>query len=653
MAVSKINQDIPQYVMDAAMVLHQQKNTDLICISSGFIEETVAECNSLWRYADGQIEFKNLEARNHCTALGIFRKIIPLSSADALFEAAEELWRKEIGHSDFASGRLLGFASQHINVLGEAAQAIKNKQGHASDVFNVLQLVGAALPHLVSISADDIVALIDAQHEFTKRDMARGLIFNAIEHRLRSESQIAWEVFRVARGNITESTQTLYSTALQALMHTDQKSLALENARDDADHIDQLIAGPALWTLARAIQFHELNSTDLEQCIAVLIGKTRAACTDIQQAAIRAVAHAALKDERLMSELVRLAADGGDYTLAVIADFLFLNQQNLPVSFPHFKTLLKSLVRLSPSQQNVIKNFDWFLSGIYKTPENRQLVLDFLSGWLVRQGGSGLQDENMIELFDQTIMQIVNDEPEFEKLITNWMVASERKLAVACGGLIRYLHVHGMKSPEFSSHVLSTFNPQDFKFLARRMLGYVIYEETLLSLTFSLLKTTNALERSFGLVHSLLTEELGRDYPYATMEALKLRKEAASSPEKELLAQVHAILLQRSTANDHLDRLQELRPPMRLHRAIAQSRARGMEHAQDVANEKSIFRKLVTTVPLKAGRGWFSVSDNQVGPTQHLQSISHSITLPKRALTDPVGYAIAGLHYRIAKRDDE
>ena len=92
---------------------------------------------------------------------------------------------------------------------------------------------------------------------------------------------------------------------------------------------------------------------------------------------------------------------------------------------------------------------------------------------------------------------------------------------------------------------------------------------------------------------------------------------------------------------------------MRLQRAIALTRAREIERAREVADEQSIVRVISTVIPMKAGRGWFSVSNNQIGATQHLQSFSYSINLPKRALTDPVGYAIVGLHHRIATRDDE
>ena len=650
MTVPTTVQSIPQAVLDAALALHKRKNTDLTYSPFSTAEVGAVETNPFWHCAEGEIEFTNLEARNRCAALATFQQVMPLSDTDALFDAAYELWRNEIGHPDSASGRLLGLASQNVSVLLEAAKVIRDKSRR---VFDVLHLLEKALPHLPNLRAEDIVAVVEAQHESTKHDMASGMIFNAIERRLRSESKVAWDTWRITRDNMSESMQSLYSTALQSLMYTDQQSLALEKAREDAEDINSLIAGAALWTLGRTIQAHKLNACDLDDCVAVLTNKTSGAPSEIQQSAIRAVAHASLKDERLMLELVLLASVHDGYTPAVIADLLFMNQQDLPVSSPHFKPFLQSLIRFLPTQQNAIENFDWVLHQLYATPEHRSLVLDCLTQWVIQHGGTGLNDKALIELFDQTIMQIANDQPGFQALITRWLVAPEKQLAVAFGGLISYLHIRGMKSPTFSPEVLNTFTSQDFRFLARRLLGYVISEEPLVSLTFSLLETSNAPGRSYGWVYSLLTEEVGRDYAYATMEALKVRQETASSPEKELLVQIHSILLQRSTAKDDLPRLQELRPPMRLRRAIELSRAREMEQAMETANEKSIVRLISTVIPMKAGRGWFSVSGNNVGPTQNLQSISHSISLPKRSLTDPVGYAIAGLHYRNAKRDDE
>lgn len=645
------NLTLPQPVLDAALALHQERSTNLSSGAFSASEATAVGGDSLWNCVGERIQFVSLEARNHCTAVARFQQM-SLKTADDLFHAAYELWRNEIGHPDMASGRLLGLASNELNVLIEAVQVMRSQQ-HAYDVFQVLHLIEAALPHLSNVSAEDVIAVVDAQHESTKRDMAVGSLFNSIEHRLRTEPQLAWDVWRITRANMSESMQSLYGTALQALMHTDQQSCALEKAMEDSDHINPLVTGSALWALGRAIKIHSLSDSDADKCIAMLASKVNDSTEEVRQTAIRAVAHAALKNARLMSELVQLAAEPSAYTLEVVSDFLYINHRDLPTSSLHFKALLNALVRIPPSQKGAIKKLDWVLKQLYETPENRPAALDCLTRWVIQHGSPYFNDRDSVEFFEQTFMQIANDKVELQTVITRWLAAPEKQLAVACGCLISYLNIRGMTSPTFSSEVLNTFDSQDFKFLARRLLGYVIYEEPLLSLTFSLLETDNAPARSFGWVNLLLTNEIGRDYEHATMEAVKVRHETAESPEKELLQEIHASLLQRSRALDELPRLQELRPPMRLRRAIALSREREMETAREVADEKSIIRSIATMIPMKAGRGWFSVSESQVGPTHHLQSFSHSITIPKRSFTDPVGYAIAGLHYRIAKRDEE
>lgn len=650
--MTTIDSSIPKLVLDAALTLHQQKNVNLSYDLVNVTEPMAIGNTSLWSHVGDRIEFVNLEARNHCTASAVFQKAMPFRTTDELFNAAYELWRNETGHPDLASGRLLGLANESMNLLTEAAQSIKNKE-HGSEVFRVLHLIEASLPHLSKISAKEVIAVVDAQYESTKRDMAAGLLFNAIEQRLKTQPPLAWDILNIIRENMSESMQSLYSTALLALMNTDQRPLALKMTQEDSDHINPLIAGTALWTLGRAIQAHSLNASNADECAAILKSKVDASPLSIQQSAIRAIAHAALKNNQLMSELVRLAKEPSEYTLAVIADFLFMNHRDLLTSSPNLDALLNALLKLSPSQDSAIESLDWVLHQLYETPEIRPKVLEHLTQWIILHGSTNFNDKATIELFDQTIIQIANDKSGLQKIITRWLVAPEKQLAVACGGLISYLNIREVKSLTFSPEVLSDLPPQDFKFLARRLLGYVISEKPLLSLTLSLLDVDNAPARSFGWVYSLLIDEIGRDYPHATMEALEARQEVAISPEKELLQQAHAILLRRSTANDGLPKLQELRPSIRLRRAISLSQARQMEQAREAADENSIARALFTQVPLKAGTGCFSVSNSEVGPTNHLHSFSYSATLPRRSITDPAGYAIAGLCYRIAKRDEE
>lgn len=646
----KTTQVIPKAVLEAALALHKRRNKDLIYSPFSNAEEAKND-SLLYRCTkENEIEFTNLEARNYCVAQATFQQVMPMEDTDEIFDVAFKLWRSEIGHSDTASGHFLSLANQNVNVLLGAVKTVVNKN---RPVFDVLHLLESALPHLLNIRAEDLVNFIDVQYESTKNDLARGMIFNAIESRLQSEPQLAWEIWRLTRTNMSESVQNLYGTSLHALMHTDQQFLALKKAKEDADHNNPQIATIALWVLGRAIQAHQLNDNDLNDCIEILINKSSLASTEIQKAAIHALAQASLKDDRLMSKLLQLAAEHNDYTLTVIAAFLLMNFRNLSVSAPYFNQLLQTLVWLSPSQKSAINNFDWVLHQLYAMPEYRQNVLDYLTQWITQHGSSSMSNQSSIELFEQTIIQIANDMLGLQTIITRWLFAPEKQLAIACNDLISYLEISGGKSLRFSPEVLDTFTTQDFKFLACRLLGYVLSERPLLSLTLSMLETVNAPERSFGLVYELLTKEVGRDYEHATIEALNFRKESADSPEKELLEQIHYILMQRRKALDDLPNLQELRPPMRLRRAITLNRAREMEKSKDLADKKSILGTIATVIPIKAGTGCFSIVDNQVGPTHHLQSFSHSITLPKRALTDPTGYAITGLYYRIAKRDEK
>jgi hypothetical protein len=77
-----------------------------------------------------------------------------------------------------------------------------------------------------------------------------------------------------------------------------------------------------------------------------------------------------------------------------------------------------------------------------------------------------------------------------------------------------------------------------------------------------------------------------------------------------------------------------------------------MDESFEVANEKSIFRQIATQITIKAGRGTFNFRDANYGPSMKLESISHSIELPRREAFDPIGNSIRHFGFRLAKRDE-
>lgn len=73
MTTSTTIQAIPQVVLDAALALHQRRNTSLTYSPSSTSELTTFEGNPFWHCVEDEIEFANLEARNRCVALATFQ----------------------------------------------------------------------------------------------------------------------------------------------------------------------------------------------------------------------------------------------------------------------------------------------------------------------------------------------------------------------------------------------------------------------------------------------------------------------------------------------------------------------------------------------------------------------------------------------------
>ena len=124
------------HIADLALQLHEARKLELrLKLSS---EQTTAEIDlpKGCKLVDGTIEFESLEVRNTIVAAAAYQRLGFTSeiNANALFERAYELWQKEIGHRDQASGRLLALAAESIDVLAAGAQLIRS----GSNVFDIL-----------------------------------------------------------------------------------------------------------------------------------------------------------------------------------------------------------------------------------------------------------------------------------------------------------------------------------------------------------------------------------------------------------------------------------------------------------------------------------------------------------------------------------
>ncbi|MBE7421690.1 MAG: hypothetical protein HS110_04570 [Zoogloeaceae bacterium] len=644
---------VPDGVGRLALVLHRQRGEDLVVEDA-----SVAQLHSdmqeppLWLVQGNRLLFSSLAARNQCTALHFYRENIDPSTSVTearVFDLAHELWHHEIGHADSAAGRFVALLDRKIKALEAAANLISSGE---REVFGVLHIVEATLGYLPDITVDELCTLVTVQHPRTEGDLARGMLFNAIENVLVDRPKFAWQLYRHLTSTITKSTLHLATSALLALARGGDLGNVLERVLADAESESAMLAQAALWTIGCLLNAHDLPVDSKVKCIGALRKGLQHETVDVKWVAMHSIELGARRLPELRDDLLDLGRTLDREALAIVVQHLFMNNDAIRQDdrLPDF---LEVTTHVPPSLGRCVDDIDWVVSRLWKDSDKTVLLLGFLRTWILRHGGQNIREDETIERFDQTITAICERPQALQRLVTEWLIADEPQLTSACCGLISFLWVRGVRDLSFSRDILDEMDHQAIVHLARRMLGFVYSEEPLLSLTFSLLESRDAPKRTYPIVLTLLTKDVGRNYVEGTLKAITHRMDGAPDPLRSLLESARKELMAYQKALDDLPMLQELRGPIQLRRAIALRKAADMRKTMDAANEKSVFLKLVKQVPIKAGIGCFSVRDGKVGETSHFGSVSHSVTLPRRAIGDPVGYAIEGLLYRLSKRGDE
>ncbi|MBA4376870.1 MAG: hypothetical protein C0401_11965 [Anaerolinea sp.] len=595
------------------------------------------------------IRFSSIESRNRNIADHVFKEnqAVFEGNAQMWLSTAHNIWRHEIGKADSAAGRLLALVHEKNDIFQIAVKAI---QSGSIQVFDALHVIGAALPFLKGLEPAGIFELCAAQHDKTKNDLAGGIFFNKLEKILAAMPEICRLMHARLRSDITEGTSNLYPTALLALAKTSPEE-AVMLAEEDSQSPSATLKRVAIWTLGRLIVSSYVTEDESTKVSAIIIASTSDPIDEVRRTAIHAASQAITITRDFDNVLRTLGESGHQDTLAAIAHTLMLNSAEMKGK-DNFTEWVGLLCKLSPLSKGAIDNYDYLLTQLIAEESKQHFVLSCLTEWATINANNTPRDMTIAELFNSTVSELANRRELLSQIITEWFLSDSSQLASSAAGMLSHLSVHGLKNPEFSIPLLDTLKESDLIFLARRLLGYVVSEEHLLSLTLSLLKTKDPQQRTFGIVYSMLTDEIGRDYPDSTIDTLE--KAISKKPDSEWIAFYSKTIDNikgRIKALEDLPHLLELRPPPSLQRQFAMAQAKKMNSMMEESQKKSIIRQLATEIPIKAGHGWFSFRDGSYTGTSHMQSFSHSVSLPRQYILDTVGYELSHFLLRLAKRE--
>ncbi|NMQ30321.1 hypothetical protein E4Q23_22715 [Candidatus Accumulibacter phosphatis] len=573
-----------------------------------------------------------------------------ITNAERLFGAAKALQRHEISHPDRASGRLLAAAQAGgTDVLQLAAHAV----GDHICVFDALHAIENMLLHCDTLPLHSLIALNDAQHELTHGDMAANVFFGKLQQWLVSHVAIAQALLAELLNEPQESRATLTGTAWMGWFAS-EPATAAQSLLQAVDRRERPLPAVTTWIAGRMLQHVSLPQELAHELDTVVLCRLASMERTERNAALEAATGLLHLRRSFDDELKRLAGARDQDALGYIATAIVREDDELRAANLFFEWLAPCK-HLGEAYKGALDQLDFALSRLlHATPVERDATLTFLLDWIEAQPFEGPNDRRFAELFNLSAANVLNSPPLLSRVVTQWLLSDSKAPAAAIAGLLSGVRNYERVELSFDAQLLDGVPDSDLLYLARRLLGYIIDSEHLLSLALSLLSVSQAQRRVFPMMRSLLGDEIGYDYPGTTIRRLQIAEHAVDPAASALFAEIRERLEADMARLEALPRLKELVPPPALRRTFHKARAKQMARAMADAQSKSILQQLVTTVHLKGGNRSFQYLPEMLGYTEPMQlkPMSVSFEMPRREALDPVGNAYRMHSNRSAERGD-
>ncbi|MGD9638716.1 MAG: hypothetical protein AB7U85_06620 [Alphaproteobacteria bacterium] len=547
---------------------------------------------------------------------------------EKIFEHAHNLWRQK--NKDIV-GRFLAKVHNHNDIFKLACDVINE---NTFDLFQVLHLVGDALPFITSLNAENLIELCRVQHPKTCNDYASGVFPNKLEVRLRDDINVCSDIINLLKVSLTEETSSIYNVAVIAWAKKEPDiviNLILETVFNGSDFLAQ----NNIWLLGRLARLQCVSDKHKDAVWDKFNRGLSSQDTSIKNATIQALAEASIEWINATKKLLELGEAKDDTALAFIADLLFRNDE----AIRHqglFEPLLNCLLYIKPSAKGAIQNFDYVLQKIAEGGDI-ELAISYIENW-VKNNDSRKLNIKILECFDNVFYKLFESPNVISNLVTKWLTKESMCYVLFVKEILEKLSVSKANNLIFDLDIVKNMNDKDFLFFIKRCLGVIINEEQAIS-SFSSLLIPEIIDNKYGLLFELFTEELGLDYPILTIEKLNnISLSEQNGKIKKLCEDASSFINNYMSALDVLPEIQELKPSKNMKEAFHKAENKRMQKSMEEGEKKSIVRQICAVVPIKAGIANFSLLEgNYSEPTGYME-FSSGFTLPRRFVLNSADY---------------
>jgi len=354
----------------------------------------------------------------------------------------------------------------------------------------------------------------------------------------------------------------------------------------------------------------------------------------------------------IISRLIYLSNRNDPFILKEISNFLFFEYKNI-YKESYFEIFLFSLVNINSKYLGRNNYIDMLLSSMINEEENINLVIDFLIKWMTNSDCKPGKIESLqlldctlsgifsnISILQKTLLLLLNNDNIYAPWLASYIVSSNT--------------YSNHQNIYFDTDSLSEIDYTDIIFICRKILGYFIHSQTILSLFYSLLIGKKDNVKIVRFLTNCFIEYIGYNYPITTIkyfERILCDKELDATLKpicNNILEIIKSILKERTEKQ----KLKELEPSRKDIFLLYREEWRKDQKISELAEKKSILNLISSRSYIKYGKAASYHINGDITDPQPLKCISFSMELPYDLYVDPVKFEEDEYNFRLANRNE-
>ncbi len=545
----------------------------------------------------------------------------------AFFEQLETIFRDEISELIFEEYT----KDKEIDIFEMASKAIKDGVDIFSISFLLEKLAKYSICHL-----DSLKLLFLQMNELMKNDMALGVQYRIMTEIVKKDIRLGKDFLAYILDK-NEDWSIGYASAIYTVLFDENREKTygdiIKLAYNDNANF-QIIAIQAL----SSIDYNKVDKQKIEEVYNIFIRLQELQKNELDLHIINSVKFLIQYSDKFQNLIVKYSQYSNENIKYQLSHLLFMIcKKNSNEKW--FIDVLFTLTNTSSEFSGTINNLRMIFNILLKDEKNINIVIDFIFTWLINSDISDNQKE--LKEFVEFILP---------KLSTNKIVALG--LNHDDSKINKVMKIFVMHDTILDKNIMKDFNDNDYIYILRRIIGYMIGFKEQIQLIFSILQVDTLSDNIKKNIEHIIVQYIYKDYPIDTIDYLRevqkntsynnIQKQVA----KKLLKHLQDIEKQYKT----LPKLQELKSSTHNRRLVYNANRKIMQEAMKKADDASFFRSLTTTIHLKYGKGSFGYFQGAYQEPSYLKPFSHSVTLPNSEIINPVDAALQRYQFNNAKR---